>query len=180
MKIIKTWRVGACLTVALIAAASGASGVAQGAPRAMKGGTVPAAAASTSLCRSIGQVDHLVVRRVDEFPRNGIHFSFPVVTAVTEVASARDVAKVVCALPRIPMGVMSCVIDLGIYYRLGFTAANATFPTVVVGATGCQTVRGIGPTRWVADSSFWRRLGNAMGLKTPTYATFRGTGGGVS
>jgi hypothetical protein len=78
------------------------------------------------------------------------------------------------------MGVMSCVIDLGIYYRLGFTAANATFPTVVVGATGCQTVRGIGPTRWVADSSFWRRLGNAMGLKTPTYATFRGTGGGVS
>ena len=120
------------------------------------------------------------MRRVDEFPRNGIHFSFPVVTAVTEVASARDVAKVVCALPRIPMGVMSCVIDLGIYYRLGFTAANATFPTVVVGATGCQTVRGIGPTRWVADSSFWRRLGNAMGLKTPTYATFRGTGGGVS
>ena len=180
MKIIKAWRVMACLTVALIAAASGASGVAQGAPRTTTTGTQRPAAASTSLCRSIGQVDRLVVRRVDEFPQNGIHFSFPAVTVVTEVSSVQDVAKVVCALPRIPMGVMSCVIDLGIYYRLSFTTANGAFPTVVASATGCQTVRGIGPARWVAGSpNFWRRLGKAMGLASPTWATFRGTGGAL-
>ena len=115
MKIIKTWRVGACLTVALVAAASGASGVAQGGSEDHgERDSVPAAVASASLCRSIGQVDHLVVRRVDEFPQNDIHFSFPVVTVVTEVTSVSDVAKVVCSLPRMPSGVMYCPADLGI------------------------------------------------------------------
>jgi len=180
MKTIATWRVMACLTAASIAAASGASGVAQGAPRTTTRGTSQPAAAPTSLCRSIGQVERLVVRRVDAFPQNGIHFSFPAETVVTEVTSVRDVAKVVCALPRIPATVMSCPADLGITYRLSFTAPDETFPTVVVSATGCETVLGIGPTRWVAGSSnFWRRLGDDMGLPSPTWATFRGSGGAL-
>ncbi len=180
MKTIKAWRVAVCLTVALVAAAAGASGVAEGAQRTTTRGTAQSAAPPRSLCRSIGQVDHLVVRRVDKFPQNGIHFSFPAMTVVTEVAPVRDVAKVVCALARIPVGVMSCPIDLGIYYRLSFTAANETFPTVVVSATGCETVRGVGPARWVAGSTnFWRRLGRDMGLPSPTWATFRGTGGAL-
>ena len=142
MNILKAWRTTACLSVALIAAGSGESGVAQATPGTMTSGTLRPAVASTSLCRSIGQVDRLVVRRVDELPQNHIHFSFPAVTVVTEAASVQDVAKVVCALPRIPMGVMSCVVDLGIYYRLSFTAADRELPTVVVDATGCQTVLG--------------------------------------
>ena len=180
MKAITTWRAMACFTVALIAAASGASGVAQGAPRSTTRGTSQLAAVATSLCRSIGQVDRLVVRRVDAIPHNGIHFSFPAVTVVTGVTSVQDVAKVVCALPRIPATVMNCPADLGITYRLSFTAPNETFPTVVVSATGCETVRGIGPTRSVAGSpNFWRRLGEDMGLPSPTWATFRGTGGAL-
>ena len=180
MNILKAWRTTACLSVALIAAGSGESGVAQATPGTMTSGTLRPAVASTSLCRSIGQVDRLVVRRVDELPQNRIHFSFPAVTVVREAASVQDVAKVVCALPRIPMGVMSCVVDLGIYYRLSFTAADREFPTVVVDATGCQTVLGIGPTRWVAGSpNFWRRLGKAMGLAAPAYETFKGTGGAL-
>ena len=128
----------------------------------------------------IGQVDRLVVRRVDVFPQNDIHFSFPAVTVVTEVASVTDVAKVVCSLPRMPTGVMNCPVDLGITYRLSFTAPSGAFPTVVVSATGCETVLGIGPVRWVADSpNFWRRLGKAMGLPSPTWVTFRGTGGAL-
>ena len=175
MRTIKAWRIAGCLTVALTVVAGGASGVAEGAPRTTPTGT---AASPPSLCRSIGQVDRLLVRRVDEFPQNGIRFSFPARTVLSNVPSVQDVAKVVCALPRIPIGVMSCVIDLGIYYRLSFTAGTQTFPTVVVSATGCQTVRGIGPTRWAAGSpNFWRRLGKAMGLAVPSYATFRGTAG---
>ena len=178
MTTIKAWRIVGCLTVALAAVAGGASGVAQAAPRTTASATPQSAASPPSLCRSIGHLDRLVVRRVDEFPQNGIHFSFPAVTVVSVLPSVQDVAKIACALPRIPIGVMSCVIDLGIYYRLSFTAGTETFPTVVVSATGCQTVRGIGPTRWVASSpNFWRRLGKAMGLTVPTYATFRGTGG---
>jgi hypothetical protein len=179
MKIMKAWLTTACVTLALIAVGSGA-GAAQAAQRTTVSGTLQPAAVSTSLCRSIGQVDHLVVHRVDAFPQNDIHFSFPAVTIVTEVASVQDVAKVVCALPRIPIGVMSCPADLGITYRLSFTAGEGSFPTVVVSATGCESVLGIGPARWVADSpSFWRRLGRAMGLANPTWATFRGAGGAL-
>jgi hypothetical protein len=180
MKITKAWRVMACLIVGLIAAGSGGSGVAQAAQRTTTSGPRQVTAVPASLCRSIGQVDRLVVRRVDAFPQNDIHFSFPAVTVVTEVASVTDVAKVVCSLPRMPTGVMNCPVDLGITYRLSFTAPSGAFPTVVVSATGCETVLGIGPVRWVADSpNFWRRLGKAMGLPSPTWVTFRGTGGAL-
>ena len=177
MKITESWRVMTCLTLAAVAVASGAGGVAHAAQRITASGPQPAGTVPVSLCKSIGQVDHLVVRRADEFPPNGIRFSFPAVSVVTEVASVQDVAKVVCALPRIPIGFMSCAIDLGIRYRLGFTAPDETFPAVVVSATGCETVRGIGPIRWVGTSpEFWHRLGTAMGLPNPTWTTFRGTG----
>jgi len=180
MKITKAWRAVACLTVALIAAGSGVGGVAQAAQRTTTSGPQQVTALPVSLCRSIGQVDRLVVRRVDAFPQNDIHFSFPAVTVVTEVASVRDVAKVVCSLPRMPTGVMSCPADLGITYRLSFTAPSGAFPTVVVSSTGCEMVLGIGPARWVAESpNFWRRLGKAMGLSSVTWVTFRGTGGAL-
>jgi len=172
MKITKSWLVMTCLTLTAVAASVGAGGGAQAAQRTTAGRPQPAGAVAASICKSIGQVDHLVVRQ------NGIAFSFPAVTVVTDVRSVQDVAKVVCALPRIPVGVMSCVIDLGIYYRLNFTAPDGTFPTVVASATGCETVRGIGPMRWAGTSpSFWHRLGTAMGLPEATWATFRGTGG---
>jgi hypothetical protein len=178
MKIVKACLAMACLAVALVAAGGGVSGAAQASPRTTASATLRPAVVSISLCRSFGQVDQLVVHRVDAFRHNGIHFSFPAVTVVTEVASVQDVAKVVCSLPRFPTASMSCPADLGITYRLSFTGTSETFPTVVVSATGCETVLGLGPTRWVGDSSsFWRRLGRAMGLASPTWATFRGSGG---
>ena len=178
MKITKSWRTVTGLTLAAVAVASGAGGVAQAAQRTTASGSQRAGTIPASLCKAIGQVDHLVVRRVDAFPQNDIHFSFPVVTVVTEVTSVSDVAKVVCSLPRMPSGVMHCPADLGITYRLSFTAPGETFPTVVVSATGCETLRGIGPIRWAGNSpSFWRRLGEDMGLSNPTWTTFRGTGG---
>jgi len=180
MKITKAWRVTACLTVAMIAVGTGGSAVAQAAQRSAASAPQGAAAVQQSLCKSIGRLDRLVVRRVDAFPQNNTHFSFPAVTVVEEVASVRDVAKVLCALPRIPNTMMSCPADLGITYRLSFTAPEETIPTVVVSATGCETVLGIGPSRWVGTSpNFWRRLGEDMGLASPTWATFRGTGGAL-
>ncbi len=71
-----------------------------------------------------------------------------------------------------------CPADLGITYHLTFSVAGRSFPTVIVDATGCQEVNGLGSTRWIARTpSFWRSLGKAMVLANPTYATFRGDGG---
>ena len=43
--------------------------------------------------------------------------------------------------------------------------------------TGCQTVRGLGVTRWaLAAPGFWHALAKAMGLSPPGYSVIRGSG----
>jgi hypothetical protein len=51
-----------------------------------------------------------------------------------------------------PAGTFSCPADLGIDYRLVFTAGEGKLAPVAVDATGCQTVNGVGPVRWTALS----------------------------
>jgi len=130
------------------------------------------------LCQAVPHLDLLVVRRTDAFPQNHFRFSFPPVVTVSDPARVRDAGTALCALPKMPKGVFNCPADFGIDYHLTFSAAGRSFRTVIVDATGCQQVQGLGPTRWVARSpSFWQLLGEAMGLSNPTNATFSGTGG---
>lgn len=76
-----------------------------------------------------------------------------------------------------PSGVLFCPADFGIVYHLVFFSGARRLPPVSIDATGCETVRGLGVTRWVARSpGFWRTLGTALHLATPGYATFRGHG----
>jgi hypothetical protein len=174
MKTTKLWSVLVCLPVALMVSACSAS---QASPGTMAGKTHPGATPK-ALCQAVGKVDRLVMRRSDAFPLNGFHFSFPAVVVVERVALVKDAAEAVCALPRMPSGIFACPADFGIDYHLTFSAKGRVFETVVVSATGCETVAGLGSTKWVARSPrFWLRLGKSMGLASPTYATFRGAQG---
>jgi len=127
-----------------------------------------------SLCDSIAQLDRLVVRRTDAFPKNLRLFTFADSVTVHQAAAVRAVAKALCALPKMPVGAMLCPADFGITYELAFFAPGRAFPTVGVGATGCQAVHGLGPARWVRSSGFWKVLGRAMGLAHPDDTTFAG------
>ena len=81
------------------------------------------------------------------------------------------------ALPDLPLGSLNCPADFGIVYHLVFSASERALPPIELDASGCQSVRGLGPARWVARSpEFWPTLGSAMGLSSPSYATFRGSG----
>ncbi len=134
------------------------------------------ATGQTSLCASSGNVTHLVVRRTDALAQDELHFSFPSSVAVSDVASVRDVARALCALPAMPKQVMSCPMDLGIDYRLQFSRAQRRFRVVTLDATGCQVVDGLVPPRWIARSPrFWGTLGGAMRLRHPSWLTFRGS-----
>lgn len=145
-------------------------GVAGAAPAA------PQAARHTALCASATSVTRLVVRRVDAFPQNHVHFSFPASVVVDRRTAVRKVARAVCALPVMPTGAMHCPMDLGITYHLGFSRPHRRFREVVLDATGCQTVQGLTRARWIARSPrFWRDLGLAMRLKHPSWSTFRGS-----
>ncbi|MGA3353826.1 MAG: hypothetical protein ABSD85_11660 [Acidimicrobiales bacterium] len=184
----RTKRIGAlCIFggLSLVLAAASAV-VAQATPRATRlvtpqaslAGSVRPGLTSSSLCATVGELDGLVVRRVDLFAANSIHFSFPATVTVRAPALVQKAARALCALPVMPHRRASCPVDLGITYHLSFSARGGSLPNVVADATGCQTVTGILETRWAALSpNFWRQLGKAMGLKNPTWDTFRGSGG---
>jgi hypothetical protein len=132
---------------------------------------------NSALPQAVSSLDRLVVRRSDAFPQNHMRFSFPAVVTVHDPTRVQAVARALCGLPVVPEGVLFCPVDLGIVYHLAFLAPHRAFPVVTVAATGCQEVRGLGATRWVARSpGFWQILGRAMGLPRPGYASFRGGG----
>jgi len=137
---------------------------------------VPSASARpTALSDNVGHLDRLEVTRTDTFPQNHFRFAFPVVVTSTDPAAVQAVAQALIALPAMPTGVLHCPADFGIVYHLVFFSGPRRLPPVSVDATGCETVRGLGVTRWVARSpGFWRTLGTALHLTTPDYATFRG------
>ena len=157
------------------AALAGCGGPASAGPPSA--GPSPAGAAGDGgLCGSIGQVERLVVQRVDLLPQNHLYFTFPAKVTVTDPARARSAAQAACALPRMPSGTFSCPIDMGIEYRLTFTAAGKELPPVLADAGGCGAVDGIGSARWTVSSpGFWPALAAAMGIKQPDNSTFRGT-----
>lgn len=156
--------------VFVLAACGGAAGGDPGPSR-------PASAADSTLCGSVPILDRLVVHRSDAFPQNHIRFSFPVEVTVTDATKVRAAAQALCSLPKMPSGTFHCPADFGIVYHLVFSAGERASSPVEVDATACQRVRGLGPLRWVARSpEFWPTLGRAMGLSSPSYATFRGRG----
>ena len=75
-----------------------------------------------------------------------------------------------------PSGAFSCPADMGIVYRLTFTAGRKELPSVQADAGGCGLVQGIGHTRWTTTSpGFWQTLATAMGIGQLANSTFSGT-----
>jgi hypothetical protein len=167
------------------ASSGGASsgGPAAGGSAAPGGATsaTPSNAAGTQapLCADVGQVSKLVVIRSRGMNKiQELHFPFPPRVVVTGAATARSVARAVCALPKMSSGTLHCPAELiGTSYQLIFTANRRELPVVTAQATGCQEVTGAGPPRQAATSpGFWQVLGRAMGLYSPGPPVFRGEG----
>jgi hypothetical protein len=89
------------------------------------------------------------------------------VRAQSKVAAvrARKVAAEICALPRAPRGARSCPADIGMTYKLYFTAGSRHFGTVTARVTGCQQVTGAGkPRTAVGHPGFWVALAKDVQL----------------
>jgi hypothetical protein len=156
------------LTVGVLMTGLGLAGCAQPA-----GASVARAGRSVSLCPAAAHVDRVVIRRVHGNP--AVRISFPARVVVAARSRARQAARAVCALPPMPAGMFSCPADLGVLYRLSFTADGKTLRPVTLDAGGCQVVTGLGRVRWAARSPhFWRALGHAAGLRRATFQSFVG------
>jgi len=127
---------------------------------------VPArpAPASRALCRKMPGLTGLVVHRII-YPRAHFRFAFPPTVVVTSHRRVHDVARALCALPK--QTEVNCANDFGVTYRLRFYPAWFRLTPVLITATGCGSVTGLGAPLRAVTARFWRILGTAMGLARP-------------
>ena len=130
-------------------------------------GTVTGSTAARhgGLCASRGGLTSLVVRRVGILPLLRQEESRVRAHSTVAAERAQKVAAEICALPRAPRGARSCPVDLGITYKLYFTAGSRHFGTVTARVTGCQQVTGAGkPRTAVGHPGFWVALAKDVQL----------------
>lgn len=124
-------------------------------------GTVTGSTATRpgGLCASRGGLTSLLVKRVGVLPLLRQEQSRVRAHSKVTAVRAQKVAAEICALPRAPRGARSCPIDIGITYKLYFTAGSRHFRTVTARVTGCQQVTGAGKPRTAASHpGFWVAL----------------------
>ena len=130
-------------------------------------GTVTGSTAARhgGLCAGRGGLTSLVVRRVGILPLLRQEESRVRAHSTVAAERAQKVAAEICALPRAPRGARSCPVDLGITYKLYFTAGSRHFGTVTARVTGCQQVTGAGkPRTAVGHPGFWVALAKDVQL----------------
>ena len=96
----------------------------------------------------------------------------PVIT-IRDVGRVRALARVICGLPLMPRGVLSCPVDLGGGFQLVFATAARWLPAVVVQASGCEVVTGASPgrQRWTRGArAFWTAFARLTGIEAPAHA----------
>jgi hypothetical protein len=158
--------------------ASAAGAVSRGGPRTLSSLRAPSLRGAEGLCQIAYQVNRLTVTRSK--PLNPETFAFPATVEVSKASQVQAAARALCALPAMPKGVFSCPMDLGVVYTLRFAVSDRSgvkyVEPVTIDASGCETVRGLGATRWAATApSFWRLLGDSLGLRSASRLTFAGS-----
>jgi hypothetical protein len=95
---------------------------------------------------------------------------------VGDPAKARALARLICGLPAMPKGILSCPADVGGWaggYQLVFVAGGRHLAPVTVRASGCETVTGAGPgeARWAGRTpGFWTTLSRLTGIRAPAHS----------
>jgi len=153
-------------------ASPAASAGATGSPTSGDG---QAGSSQPALCRDAATVTSLEIVRPHGIRVPELKTVLPNDVTVTDPALVRAVARALCALPRMPRGVLSCPAQLlGTAYTLHFTVNGRSLPLVTIDATGCETVTGVGPVRRITSSAFWQVLAKAIGVRPPGPPVFGG------
>jgi hypothetical protein len=134
-----------------------------------------AASAAVPLCANKAHLDRMVVSVNLSRGMSHLHEVLPIGVTVRDPARVQAVAAALCGLPATAHNTLRCPADFGGGYRLIFASAGQTFPPVVVRATGCRFVSGLGPVR-ATSGSFWTLLhkdlgGRPVGASVPNVST---------
>ncbi len=83
---------------------------------------------------------------------------------VRNPAAVRRIAAVLCGLPVVPSGIMSCPDLVGGSFHLFFAAPGKPIPVVGFQYSGCRVVTGLGPARtWATSKALQQVLMQGLG-----------------
>jgi hypothetical protein len=101
-------------------------------------------------------------------PSRHVREVLPAGFPIRDMATVRQLATLLCALPVVRPGRMMCPNNTGASYRLFFTAGSRGFPVVNVEVSGCRVVLGLGPPRsWSTATALEQALARHFGIHFP-------------
>ena len=122
------------------------------------------------LCGEIPRLTRVVFTRAIAWPTAGKHAreALPGGFTVRDPATVQLIATLLCMLPPVKAGWISCPIDTGGSYRLYFAAPGRPIPTVGIQLSGCRVVTGLGPARsWATSTQLEQELSRGFGNFRP-------------
>ena len=145
--------------------ATGSAAAKRAASEVNPGGPMASAGASKHvlLCAEIPKLTRMTFTRT-AWPPPHPRFTEASGFIVRDVATVRRIATVLCGLPVVPRGVMSCPDLVGGSFHLFFTAPGKQIPAVGIQYSGCRVVTGLGPARtWVTSKALQQLLLQGFG-----------------
>jgi len=128
------------------------------------GGPVIRASKHVLLCMEIPKLTRMTVTRTPWPPLHHAREVLPTGFTIRNAATVQRIATMLCALPPMPRGVMSCPNLAGGGFRLFFAAPGKAIPSVEVQGSGCRVVSGLGPPRsWAASAAMQHEVSAGFG-----------------
>jgi hypothetical protein len=117
---------------------------------------VPSGKVEPALCRKPWDAAQARVTQVGGQPAraeaSASQHDWPGPSGVVSGPAAQSLARAVCSLPGMPSGTFHCPVLLFEVYRVVFIAFGTELRPVIVQATGCRRVTGLGRVRWAVRS----------------------------
>jgi hypothetical protein len=125
-------------------------------------------AKDTALCRALPKLTRMTFLRSTRPPSLHVREVLPAGFTIKDRATVRQLATLLCGLPAVPPGQMTCPNDMGASYRLFFVAGTRSFDEVTVELSGCRVVTGLGPPRsWSTSTALEQALSQHFGIHFP-------------
>jgi hypothetical protein len=130
---------------------------------------IPASAsARIAMCREIPRLTRMTFLLSTQPANLHVREVLPRGFTIRDAVTVRQLATLLCALPRVPAGTLMCPNMMGASYRMFFFAGSRAFPQIVVGMSGCRVVTGLGPPRtWSASTALEQALARHFGIHFP-------------
>ena len=129
------------------------------------GPMMPASSKHVLLCREILKLTRVMVTRTPGAPRlHHVREVLPIGFTIRNAATVQRIATMLCALPTLPSGFISCPDLVGGSFQLFFGAPGKAIGSVGVQYSGCRVVSGLGPARtWASSAAMQHEVSAGFG-----------------